>query len=197
LLFLKENYFIETSFDIYGISYNDIISVKIIRQNFDPIGNYTKLYGDDLDRILNIGTTLNKESLLVVFLYIASYIGCRKRQSDGSDYPGAQDHPEAFWKSLDGMAKELSMSKDTINQSIDYLVTPSDLNAALLIKKEVGSIRADQGKVLKNVPNIYVLNKEGYQQEIQWALDKMCETYRVDEFHSVIGTEQRKDNEEC
>ena len=33
-----------------------------------------------------------------------------------------------------------------------------------------------------NVPNIYVLNKDGYEQEIEWALNKMLEVYKIDEF---------------
>ncbi len=35
----------------------------------------------------------------------------------------------------------------------------------------------------QNVPNIYVLNKEGYKQEIEWALNKMLKLYKVDEFY--------------
>ena len=54
---------------------------------------------------------------------------------------------------------------------------------ALLVKKEVGSVQPDKSKPPKNVPNIYVLNKEGYKQEIEWALNKMRQLYQVDEFY--------------
>ena len=81
------------------------------------------------------------------------------------------------------MAEELSMSKDTINQCIEYLTKSSDDISALLIKREVGSVQPDKSKPPKNAPNIYVLNKEGYKQEIEWALNKMLELYKVDEFY--------------
>ena len=80
------------------------------------------------------------------------------------------------------MSKELAMSKDTINQCINYLTETSNDIPALLIKKEVGSIQPDKRKPPQNVPNIYVLNKEGYQQEIKWAMNKMLEFYKVDKF---------------
>lgn len=81
------------------------------------------------------------------------------------------------------MAKELSMSKDTINQCIDYLTKSSDSVSALLIKREVGSVQPDKSKPPQNVPNIYVLNKEGHKQEIEWAISKMLQLYKVDEFY--------------
>ena len=54
---------------------------------------------------------------------------------------------------------------------------------ALLVKKEVGSVQSDKSKPPQNVPNIYVLNKDGYKQEIKWALSKMLELYKVDKFY--------------
>lgn len=75
------------------------------------------------------------------------------------------------------------MSKYTINQCIDYLTSSSDTATPLLIKKEIGSVQPDKSKPLKNVPNIYVLNKEDYRQEIEWALNKMLEVYGVDKFY--------------
>ena len=62
------------------------------------------------------------------------------------------------------------------------MTTPSKDTPALLVKKEVGSIQKDTDKQPQNVPNIYVLNKEGYQQEIKWAMNKMLEIYGVKEF---------------
>lgn len=183
LLFLKENYFIEVDFDIYTLSYNDLIPIKIITQNFDATNSFTKIYGKDLDVILSKETTLNRESIIVTFLYINSYIGCRSKKDDGSEFENAKDNPKAFWRSIESMAKELSMSKDTISQCIDCLTTSSENYSALLIKREVGSVQPDKAKPPKNVPNIYVLNKEGYKQEIEWALNKMLEIYGVDEFY--------------
>lgn len=183
LLFLKENYFIETTFDTYSVGYNDLIKIKIISENFDCQKSFTKLTSSQFDTIMMANSSLNRENILVAFLYINSYIGCRPRQKDGSEYENAKDNPEAFFKSISNMATELSMSKDTINQCIEYLTKSSDNIPALLIKREVGSIQPDKTKPPKNVPNIYVLNKGGYKQEIEWALNKMMELYKVEEFY--------------
>ena len=193
LLFLKENYFIDVSFDIYSIGYDDLIKIKIISKNFDAQSNFTKIYGKDIDIILNSKTRLNKESIITTFLYINSYIGCRKKNQDGSELDNAKDNPEAFWRSIESMAKELAMSKDTINQCIEYLTTSSEDSPALLVKREVGSVQPDKSKPPKNVPNIYVLNKEGYEKEIEWALNKMKEIYEVDEFYPIKNG-NHKDN---
>lgn len=184
LLFLQENHFINTIFDIYTIGYDDCIEIEIISKNFDITSNFTKLYGKDFDTIMMADSSLNRENILVAFLYINSYIGCRPKQNDGSEYENAKDNPEAFYRSIKQMAEELSMSKDTINQCIGYLTTSSNTTPALLVKREVGSVQPDKSKPPKNVPNIYVLNKEGYKQEIEWALSKMLELYKVDEFYS-------------
>ncbi len=183
LLFLKENYFIDTFFDIYAVGYEDCIEIDIISKNFDATNNFTKLYGKDFDTIMLADSSLNRENILVAFLYINSYIGCRSRQNEGSEYENAKDNPEAFYRSIKHMAEELSMSKATINQCIEYLTKSSDDIPALLIKREVGSVQPDKSKPPKNVPNIYVLNKEGYKQEIEWALNKMLELYKVNEFY--------------
>ena len=93
--------------------------------------------------------------------------------------------PEAFWRSIESMSKELSMSKDTINQCIQYLTSSIGDKEPLLIKKEVGSVQPNPKNPPQNVPNIYVLNKEGYEQEIEWAIAKMLEIYNVDSFGEI------------
>lgn len=77
------------------------------------------------------------------------------------------------------------MSKDTINQCIQYLTSSIGDKKPLLIKKEVGSVQSNPKKPPQNVPNIYVLNKEGYEQEIEWAIAKMLEIYNVDSFGEI------------
>lgn len=183
LLFLKENHFINTTFDIYTVGYENCIEIEIITENFDITSNFTKIYGKDFDTIMMADSSLNRENILVAFLYINSYIGCRPKQNDGSEYENAEDNPEAFYRSIKHMAEELSMSKDTINQCIEFLTKSSDDIPALLVKREVGSVQPNKSKPPQNVPNIYVLNKEGYKQEIEWALSKMLELYKVDEFY--------------
>lgn len=174
---------IEVKQDLDSLNYDTGIEIKIIPENFDYPDKFTKLTSSQFDAIMMADSTLNKENILMAFLYINSYIGCRSRQDNGSEYDNAKDNPEAFYRSIKNMSEELSMSKDTINQCIGYLTTPSETHEALLIKREVGSVHVDKTKPPQNVPNIYVLNKEGYEQEIKWALNKMMELYQVDEFY--------------
>ena len=182
LEYMINNKMIEIAQDLDAASYDTAIEIKIIPENFDSTEKFAKLTSSQFDTIMMADTSLNRESILMAFLYINSYIGCRSRNNDGSEYENAKDNPEAFFRSIENMSKELSMSKDTINKCIDYLTVPSDGIPALLVKREVGSIQKDVNKPPQNVPNIYVLNKEGYKQEIEWAMDKMLEIYGVEKF---------------
>ncbi len=112
----------------------------------------------------------------MTFLYINSFIGCRKRNVDGSEMPGAKNCPEAFWKSIESMAKEMGMSKGTINQCLEYLTTSSSSHPALLVKKQAWHYQSDESKPPKKAPNIYVLNKDGYEKEASWALQKVLQS---------------------
>lgn len=181
ILFLKENYLIETDFDIYGVGYDDYLEIKIIQENFIPEKDFTKLYGRDFDKIMQIKTKPAKENVLVCFLYILSFIGCRKRNDDGTENINAKEYPEAFYKSIKHMSEELSMSKDTISQCVEYLIKPQNNHPALLIKRELENIQVDKSKTLQNIPNIYVLNKNGYEKEIDWASEKIARFYSKNE----------------
>lgn len=183
LEYMINNKMIEVKQDLDSLSYDTGIEIKIIPDNFDAPDKFGKLTSSQFDTIMMADSSLNRENILIAFLYINSYIGCRRRKEDGSEYENAKDNPEAFYKSIKHMAEELSMSKDTINQCMEYLTTPSVDMPALLVKREVGSVQSDKSKPPQNVPNIYVLNKDGYKQEIEWALNKMMELYKVNEFY--------------
>lgn len=188
LEYMINNRMIEVKQDLDSLTYDTGIEIKIISENFDNTNRFSKLTSSQFDMIMMAETSLNRESILMAFLYINSYIGCRKRDKEGneiSDNP--KNSPEAFYRSIENMAKELSMSKDTINQCIEYLTTTTDTHNALLVKREVGSVKPNKNKPPQNVPNIYVLNKFGYQQEIEWALLKMMELYEVDGFDEIKG----------
>lgn len=188
ILFLKENYYIDADLNVYSSNYNDCIDINILSDNFDYSKDFTKLYNSEFEMLMSIDSKPTKESLLTCYLYIKSYIIPRSKKDDGSEIMfNPETKPEAFWRSIESMSKELSMSKDTITQCIDYLTTSSNGEKALLIKKEVGSIQPDPQKPPKNVPNIYVLNKEGYQQEIEWALQKVHEIYGISNFDTLKG----------
>ena len=178
LEYMINNKMIEVKQDLDSIDYDTGIEIKIISKNFDAVDKFSKITSSQLDIIMMSESSINKENLLMAFLYINSYIYIRPKDIHGNELmEKPQDKPEAFWKSIEGMSKELSMSKDTINQCIKCLLNPGKDIEPLLIKKEVGSIQSNPDIPPKNLPNIYVLNKDGYKQEIEWALNKIIEIY--------------------
>ena len=192
LEFMINNKMIEVKQDLDSLSYDTGIEIKIISENFDNAKHFAKFTYSQLDTIMMADSSLNKENILVAFLYILSYIGCRKRKDDGSEYDSAKNNPEAFFKSIKHMSEDLAMSKDTINQCMEFLTKATDTHDALLIKREVGSVQPDKSKPPQNVPNIYVLNKEGYEQEIKWALDAIIKAYQTDEFYPFVKGNNQK-----
>lgn len=175
LEYMVNNKMIEVQQDLDSIGYDTGIEIKIISENFDHPKKFTKITSTQIDTIMMSDSSINKENLLMAFLYINSYIGCRGEHSENINSRTPQEYPEAFWRSIQKMSQDLSMSKKTIGDCIDYLTTSTDGNDSLLIKHETGYIPQDDNKPPKQAPNIYVLNKEGYEKEIQWALNKMME----------------------
>lgn len=190
LVFLHESNMINitSDFDIHSVGYNECIQMDIIPENFDATDKFSKITSSQLDFIMMNESSINKENILVAFLYINSYIFIRpKNKNNEETISNPKSKPEAFFRSMESMAKELAISKDTLNQCIQCLTSSSENQKPLLIKREVGSIQPDPKKPPQNVPNIYVLNKEGYEQEIEWAISKMLEIYDVDSFRELTG----------
>ena len=188
LEYMINNKMIEVKQDLDSIGYDTGIEIEIIPENFDHPNKFTKITSSQIDTIMMADSSINKENLLIAFLYINSYIGFRKNENEEKGIENIDIDtsstmaPLAFWKSVQSMAKDLAMSRQTITNCIDYLTTSTDTNKPLLIKHETGYIPQDDNKPPKQAPNIYVLNKEGYEKEIQWALNKMMEIYKVDHF---------------
>lgn len=190
LLFLHESNMINitSDFDIHSIGYNECIQMDIIPENFDATDKFSKITSSQLDFIMMSESSINKENILMAFLYINSYIFIRPKNKNNEEIINdPKSNPEAFFRSMESMAKELAISKDTLNQCIQCLTSSSENQKPLLIKREVGSMQPDPKKPPQNVPNIYVLNKEGYEQEIEWAILKMLEIYNVDSFGELTG----------
>lgn len=178
LEYMINNEMIEIAQDLDSLSYDTGIEIKINSEKFDYPNKFTKLESYQLDHILTAETSLNKENILMAFLYINSYIGCRKKTDNGTELENPQDNPEAFWQSLNNMASNLGVSKSTINQCIKFLTSSNNGQPALLVKHEVANYD-NNDNVPVNHPAIYVLNKEGYQNEIKWAVKKMLEIYDI------------------
>lgn len=191
LEYMINNKMIEVQQDLDTLGYDTGIEIKIIPENFDAVDKFSKITSSQLDFIMMNESSINKENILMAFLYINSYIFVRPKNKDDEDIMyNPETKPEAFWRSIESMSKELSMSKDTINQCIQCLTSSIGDKEPLLIKKEVGSVQPNPKKPPQNVPNIYVLNKEGYEQEIEWAIAKMLEIYNVDSFEEIKGKKQ-------
>ena len=186
LEYMINNKMIEVKQDLDSVGYDTGIEIKIIPENFEFRKDFSKITSSQLDFIMMNESSINKENILMAFLYINSYIYVRQRDNNGHELlSNPHEKPEAFFRSIDSMSKELSMSKDTINQCIQYLTSSIGNKEPLLIKREVGSVQPNPKKPPQNVPNIYVLNKEGYEQEIEWAIAKMLEIYNVDSFGEI------------
>ena len=186
LEYMINNKMIEVQQDLDTLGYDTGIEIKIIPENFDAVDKFSKITSSQLDFIMMNESSINKENILMAFLYINSYIFIRPKNKDNEETMyNPEIKPEAFWRSIESMSKELSMSKDTINQCIQYLTSSIGDKEPLLIKKEVGSVQPNPKNPPQNVPNIYVLNKEGYEQEIEWAIAKMLEIYNVDSFGEI------------
>lgn len=180
LEYMINNKMIKVKQDLDSIGYDTGIEITIIPENFDYPDHFCKITSSQFNAIMMNESTINKENLLMAFLYILSYIGNRPRNPDSSEKMSCpQNQPEAFWKSIEGMAKELSMAKDTIIKCMECLTQPIGSGKPLLVKKEMGVIKTDSDEPPKTIPNIYVLNKEGYEQEIEWAIHKMMEIYNI------------------
>jgi hypothetical protein len=178
LKYMVENKMIEVAQDLDSVSYDTGIEIKIISENFDCRKRFSRFTSSQFKAIMSANTEINKESLLMVFLYVNSYIGSRL-SLDSSPINGKKNNnPEVFWKSVENMARELSMSKSTISQCLNYLSSSSEGHKALLVKEKMPV----NGLNIKRFPYIYVLNKDGYQSEIEYALTKIKEVYGEVEF---------------
>ena len=188
LEYMINNNMIQVKQDLDSIGYDTGIEIKIIPENFDATDKFSKITSSQLDFIMMSESSINKENILMAFLYINSYIFIRpKNKNNEETISNPKSKPEAFFRSMESMSKELAISKDTLNQCLQCLISPNEDKQPLLIKREVGSVQPNPKKPPQNVPNIYVLNKEGYEQEIEWAISKMLEIYDVDSFGELKG----------
>ena len=172
LEYMIEHKMIAIRQDLKKISYDTCIEINILPA-FGCRENYTIISASQLDTIISCNT--NKDNLLLAFLYIRSYIIHRPKHSDGTEiFTEPYMHPEAFYRNMNTMAEDIGMSKNTIIQCLEYLTASTGGGQTLLCKKEFEGVKEDKAPPL-NIPNIYVLNKKGWEQEADWAYNKIMQ----------------------
>lgn len=192
LEYMINNKMIKVKQDLDTVGYDTGIKITIIPENFDYPDHFCKITSSQLNTIMMNDSSINNENLLMALLYILSYIGNRPRNPDNSEKMNhPENQPEAFWRSIDGMAKELSVAKNTILKCMDWLTQPVGNSKPLLVKRELGFVQVNPDEPPKTIPNIYVLNKKGYEQEIEWAIHKMMEIYNIKNL-SEVNTNDRE-----
>lgn len=162
---MVENEMIEITSNLSKVRTDTGIEIKTNNSVFDTSKNFTVVTIEQFKAILSLSNKANKENILLIYLYVKSYIISRK-----TDIPNPFDYPEAFYKSTDKIVKDLGMSKSTVNKCLQILTSGEH---PLLIKKEMGFFHSEKDKSTKKLPNIYVLNKSGYETEITWAKEKL------------------------
>ena len=183
LRYMIDTEMISTSQNIKSIDYDTGIKIKINPQKFDHTDRWGKLTYQIFDKITQLDTKISKDAILLTFLYVNSFIGTKSSKEN------RKSNPCAFYRNINSMATEIGMSKETLINSLNILI-----DEKILIKRIVGSIKKED-KPPQNVPNIYVLNQPGYQEEIDMALEKMKELYSVDSFLPPTKTTLKKGNE--
>lgn len=106
------NNMIQVKQDLDSIGYDTGIEIKIIPENFDATDKFSKITSSQLDFIMMSESSINKENILMAFLYINSYIFIRpKNKNNEETISDPKSKPEAFFMQHESIAKELAISK--------------------------------------------------------------------------------------
>ena len=86
LEYMINNKMIEVQQDLDTLGYDTGIEIKIIPENFDTVDKFSKITSSQLDFIMMNESSINKENILMAFLYINSYIYVRQRDKNGNEF---------------------------------------------------------------------------------------------------------------
>lgn len=173
--FLVDNNMIQFNTPISNFKGNNFASIKIL-DDFDSVEDYTIITADEIDTLLQSKTKIEKANLFAIYLYMKSYIFQRNLTDIGEEFADAPSKPSAFFKSIDSIMQDTGISKETINRCIKEYI-----HLRLFKCKQTGSYKTSNDKE-KNAPNIYVLDNDKAEQEIEWAVEKLKQMYNVDTF---------------
>lgn len=145
--------------DFCKAGYDTFIPINIISSHFYKDSNFTKIYHSDIDKIINIKSTNKMETLIYVYMCICSYITIRPRDENGKEVMyNPETKPEFFNRNIRSVSNETGVSKKSLFECLNSLTENK------LLVKRIISVKQ---------PAIYVLNTPGWEQELNWAMQKI------------------------
>jgi len=159
--------------ELNNVKYNSCIRINIC-DKFTVNRDYTKLNRSQINYIFSDERFKSNRNLLTCYLYIISHINDTINNENTTDT--VLKCPNAFWGSIQNMSYTLCINTRTITNCIKCLVTPTPDKPALLIKEKT--------KNWAMIPNIYVINKPGYEKEIEFTINYLDKIY-----HTKVKTE--------
>lgn len=164
---------LDDGFDLDKIGFDYGITIKPNPKYFNSKNDFIRVPYRYLEHIEHDDFYSNKENVLLVLLYICSFIVPRCKLTDGSDIEKyKRDCPEAMWRSINTISEDTGLSTTTITKCIEYLTSNNYDHNPILLKKTLKSFDTTM-ETFKNSPSIYVLNNENAQQELKWAFEKI------------------------
>lgn len=187
LAFLHVSNMIEFNdgFDLRDATMNKPIYVRLT--SLFCTGNlYTQFYLDDYYKIIKNNVEFNVESIISVYLYVLSFTVNRRSDMPEEEF---ENSPSAFFGSIKTISEEIGLSMTTVLKIMHFLSDPDcfEDGVPLLIKREIGSYVPEGDKVPKNIPNVYVRNIPGWEDEIKLAVKYVKKMYWKNNFAPQRG----------
>lgn len=156
--FCENEWIDDGNLDYQKIKSSELLNIQL-GDFFFPESDYTIITVKELNAILNCPEYKSKASLVRVFLYAKSFMQIAYTGDTNSTI-------SAYYVAGDVAADALQMSRNKYDLCINVLC---GLN--LLICHQTGSYHSEFG--IRNAPNIYVLNNEDAQRNIQGGLSRL------------------------
>lgn len=164
LLKMQELQMIQIYTDLHSVDYDTGIEIKINPISFDASTHFTMITSSQIQNISNAPKEINKENILMVFIYICSYIAQKTNKClNHTSY--------VCWRSLNTISDDLKISKQATVNCLNYLTSSTDSEKALLAKRELGYVYSEENSLPKKAPNIYTYNKPEYIPELEKAAE--------------------------
>ena len=165
LYYMERHHMISICTDVTKPTYDLGIEVRIL-PGFIPDQDFTKLPDSYFDFILQAEG--NPEPLFRILLYLSYYLNSYSPILEENRIPS-----HVCWRSVETIARDLSMAKKTVLSGIDFLCKGRDGKNALLRKLD-GEYK---DRALKKFPTIYTWNQGGWETRLQEAKHYLLENW--------------------